>query len=605
MHYDAGIELARNLAGRFLPQDTPNATFISSTRRKESQSVQQDTVLLVVQAGHDGLSQVSSTTSSSLASYLPQVDSWADKGADNALFFNALAAIGGHDVAERTKEPSTSSLSHWGPLLPDRAHLSPHLFALPITRGSLQVGSSSSSAWTTLLGNQFPAPPPPPPRSQPQPKQQQPQASGAANASTSLSQTDQAAGSAGRVAKQMVSGLGEAFHKDEMVLPLHNCLKQMGFGTTSQSLAPKTFITASHPPEPPPHPKQAAAPSSQPPPPPRKLALTQAKGQHEPTTRASEQPPPPPPKDDGRVGAKPPQAGGVSSGAKHTAHAKPSSRPSPASVLLNKQIMAAPTVADLLELVHKKGSKMDAFNLSSAISRMPKLAGNNGSSTQAGSCTVGAPSEGGPAHSGGLTAKPGGAHPTSGAAGAGNGAWPSLGMVDVTHKAEGTFRGLSPPQPGEGGFGRGKQPPCEDVQAAGGTNRWSATRPLADALSRLMLDKSLESFDARGLANSAWAFAKASAREMAWVLFYLPDPALPNLMASATAFRLHHFYAQQLTKLLYLPDPALPNLMASATAFRLHHFYAQQLTKLRYVPDPALPNLMASAAAIKLYSPLL
>jgi hypothetical protein len=48
------------------------------------------------------------------------------------------------------------------------------------------------------------------------------------------------------------------------------------------------------------------------------------------------------------------------------------------SVTLNKQIMSACTVNELLDLVYEKRSQFDFFNISSAIARVPKLVCGNG-----------------------------------------------------------------------------------------------------------------------------------------------------------------------------------------------------------------------------------
>ena len=48
------------------------------------------------------------------------------------------------------------------------------------------------------------------------------------------------------------------------------------------------------------------------------------------------------------------------------------------SVTLNKQIMSAYTVNELLDLVYEKRSQFDFFNISSAIARVPKLVCGNG-----------------------------------------------------------------------------------------------------------------------------------------------------------------------------------------------------------------------------------
>ena len=53
-------------------------------------------------------------------------------------------------------------------------------------------------------------------------------------------------------------------------------------------------------------------------------------------------------------------------------------RASSSSVQMNKEIMASSSISQLLSLVRSRGHLMDYFNLSSAITRTPKLAGLSG-----------------------------------------------------------------------------------------------------------------------------------------------------------------------------------------------------------------------------------
>jgi hypothetical protein len=66
-------------------------------------------------------------------------------------------------------------------------------------------------------------------------------------------------------------------------------------------------------------------------------------------------------------------------------------------------------------------------------------------------------------------------------------------------------------------------------------------KALVDDLANLMATH-IDSFDARGLANSAWAFGK---------LKYAPNQKLPALIASAAVDKLPGFSAQNLSNLLW------------------------------------------------------
>jgi hypothetical protein len=66
-------------------------------------------------------------------------------------------------------------------------------------------------------------------------------------------------------------------------------------------------------------------------------------------------------------------------------------------------------------------------------------------------------------------------------------------------------------------------------------------KALIDDLANLMATH-IDSFDARGLANSAWAFGK---------LKYAPNQKLPALIASAAIDKLPGFSAQNLSNLLW------------------------------------------------------
>jgi hypothetical protein len=69
----------------------------------------------------------------------------------------------------------------------------------------------------------------------------------------------------------------------------------------------------------------------------------------------------------------------------------------------------------------------------------------------------------------------------------------------------------------------------------------STAKALVDDLANLMATH-IDTFDARGLANSAWAFGK---------LKYAPSQKLPALIASAAIGKLNGFSAQNLSNLLW------------------------------------------------------
>lgn len=135
-------------------------------------------------------------------------------------------------------------------------------------------------------------------------------------------------------------------------------------------------------------------------------------------------------------------------------------RASSAAVQLNKEIMAATTTTELLALVRGRGKQMDFFNISSAISRTPKLAGVQGD-----------------------------------------------------------------------GHGMATHHPALDGDS----------RQLAASLAELMCEH-ITHFDARGLANSAWAFGK---------LRFMPTPTLPALIASQAIAKIDGFCAQNISNLAW------------------------------------------------------
>jgi hypothetical protein len=73
------------------------------------------------------------------------------------------------------------------------------------------------------------------------------------------------------------------------------------------------------------------------------------------------------------------------------------------------------------------------------------------------------------------------------------------------------------------------------------TQNDSAAKALVDDLAALMASN-INTFDARGLANSAWAFGK---------LKYAPNQKLPQLIAAAAITKMDAFSAQNLSNLLW------------------------------------------------------
>lgn len=69
----------------------------------------------------------------------------------------------------------------------------------------------------------------------------------------------------------------------------------------------------------------------------------------------------------------------------------------------------------------------------------------------------------------------------------------------------------------------------------------ATAKALVDDLASLMANN-INTFDARGLANSAWAFGK---------LKYAPNQKLPALIAAAAVDKMEAFSAQNLSNLLW------------------------------------------------------
>eukprot|EP00198_Chlamydomonas_reinhardtii_P009467 XP_001698804.1 predicted protein of CLR family [Chlamydomonas reinhardtii] len=218
------------------------------------------------------------------------------------------------------------------------------------------------------------------------------------------------------------------------------------------------------------------------------------------------------------------------------------------SIQLNKHIMACRNTEELLALVQSRGAHFDYFNISTALARVPKLAAASGPGGMAGS------SYGGYA---GAPPPPPPPPPPAVSNGNGNG-FSSDGSGPLAHL-------------GQGGSGAGGVLPGDlHVDAAG--------RLLLDHLAALMINQ-INSFDARGLANSAWAFGK---------LKYVPaaGTSLPTVIAAAALRRMGEFSPQNLSNLVWSfvymhhVDEALLAAAARYVVARVGEFKPQELANI-------------------------
>jgi hypothetical protein len=192
--------------------------------------------------------------------------------------------------------------------------------------------------------------------------------------------------------------------------------------------------------------------------------------------------------------------------------------------------MGASSVDDLLYLVRARGAVFDFFNISSAIARLPKLVtgevGFMGPTAQRNNRFGGHPQFS--------------RHGTSSVAGA---------PVDVTGGSAGAGAGASP-------------------------HLTPAVKELAERLCTALVLRFLPELDARGVANTAWAFAK---------LRYVPDPALPALLSREALMRMPEFEPQHLSNLawalvyMHHKDDALLSEIAHRSAARLTEFKPQEV----------------------------
>lgn len=129
------------------------------------------------------------------------------------------------------------------------------------------------------------------------------------------------------------------------------------------------------------------------------------------------------------------------------------------------------------------------------------------------------------------------------------------------------------------------------VGPAGGVQNDSTAKALVDDLASLMASN-INTFDARGLANSAWAFGK---------LKYAPNQKLPQLIAAAAITKMDVFSAQNLSNLLwsfvYLHhrDEALMAAVAKKVVSKVTEFKPQELANVVWAfasMDHYEPHLM-------------
>ncbi|GAX73481.1 hypothetical protein CEUSTIGMA_g933.t1 [Chlamydomonas eustigma] len=213
-------------------------------------------------------------------------------------------------------------------------------------------------------------------------------------------------------------------------------------------------------------------------------------------------------------------------------------RPCSQSVLLNREIMNAASCQQLLCLVHSKGHLFDFFNISTAISRMPKLV------------------HAAPLHYG------------------------DPGAIDL-------------------GLGSLK---ANSLQSPGNLDK--VGRELAASLANLMVNQ-VHLFDARGLANSAWAFAK---------IRHVPLPGLPTMIAEEAAKKMRDFGAQNISNLawsfvyMHHRDVYVLDMMAQQILVRLDDFKPQELSNvmwafasLDYLNSHTLEALSKKAVAMAPY----
>jgi len=223
-------------------------------------------------------------------------------------------------------------------------------------------------------------------------------------------------------------------------------------------------------------------------------------------------------------------------------------RGSGVSVALNKSIMSASCVGELLALVRARGHNFDFFNISSAVSRAPKLVEAEHASAKSNARAA----------------------PHACAAAASASPLPNMSSAEAAAHARAAQNGhgqLAPPAGAGCPTNTPPPPPMGD-----------GAKALAAHLYALSLQH-LHTFDARGLANTAWAFAK---------MRYVPDSVLPAALSIEASTRIDEFAAQNLSNLawamvyMHWRDPHLLGLMANRVLLLLDQFKPQELANIMW-----------------------
>ncbi|KAF5837976.1 hypothetical protein DUNSADRAFT_3637 [Dunaliella salina] len=219
-------------------------------------------------------------------------------------------------------------------------------------------------------------------------------------------------------------------------------------------------------------------------------------------------------------------------------------RGSGVSVALNKSIMSASCVGELLALVRARGHNFDFFNISSAVSRAPKLVEAEHASAKSSAKAT-------PLHACAPASHP-----------------PNMYSAEAAvHSQEAQERQPAAPAPASCPANTPHQPPMGE-----------GAKALAAHLYALSLQH-LHTFDARGLANTAWAFAK---------MRYVPDSVLPAALSVEACTRINEFAAQNLSNLawamvyMHFRDPHLLGLMANRVLLLLDQFKPQELANIMW-----------------------
>ncbi|EFJ51245.1 hypothetical protein VOLCADRAFT_87862 [Volvox carteri f. nagariensis] len=221
-----------------------------------------------------------------------------------------------------------------------------------------------------------------------------------------------------------------------------------------------------------------------------------------------------------------PQAAQQSAVRRATGNNARGSNAASSSIQLNKHIMACRNTEELLALVQHRGAFFDYFNISTALARVPKLA-------------LVSPAVGhGSYHLHGVTASPPLPPP----------------LISAPASAAAAAAAVLP----------------SDIHLD------AAGRSLLDHLAQLMVTQ-VDSFDARGLANSAWAFGK---------LKYVPSGGLPSVIAQAALRRMPEFSPQNLSNLVWSfvymhhADEVLLSAASRFVCARVGEFKPQELANI-------------------------